>query len=124
MTRLNFLLALVISLILGVCLLFSLDPQPYFETPLGYKGLVGATLFVPFQIGMWFRYYRNDEGYVPAAATGVALSAPAIASLFIPQITGQHLAAQVVLLSLYLSLSNLAYALANWAKSRRTWLDP
>jgi hypothetical protein len=72
---------------------------------------------------MWFYSYRNDEGYVAAAVTGLVLSEPAIASVISPEVTDQPLSLRVVLLFFYLSFSNFGYAIANWARSRRSWLD-
>jgi hypothetical protein len=121
--RTNFIVALVISVIIGGGTLLMMHPSTYLASRPGARPPVGLALFVAFQVGMWFYSYRNDEGCVEAACTGVILFAPVIASLLVGEVTDEPVRYGAVVVFGYLSLSHLAYAVANWMKSRKSWLD-
>jgi len=115
--------ALVLTVVSGCALLFSLRPATYLAANAGPRAPFGLAVFIAYEVGMWFYAYRNDEGYAAAALAGLGLSAPAVASLFIPQVSDQPLQLDVLLLSLYLAISHFAYAIANWRMATKSWLD-
>jgi hypothetical protein len=100
-----------------------MHPSTYLDTHPGSAAPIGLAIFTAYQIGMWFYSYKNDAGYGAAALAGLALSEPAIASVFIPQVTDQRLDTGVLVVFCYLALSHFAYAIANWKQSTRSWLD-
>ena len=103
--------------------LVSLQPSTYLAERPGAQAPVGLALFIAYEIGMWFLYYRNDEGYTSATAAGFLLASPAVAAILLPQVVDRPLDIWVVLISVYLASSHFAYAIANWRKAHQSWLD-
>ena len=103
--------------------MLSLHPSTYLANNPGARAPIGLALLVAYELGMWFLYYRSDEGYQPALIMGFWLVVPAFAAILMPQLTDQPIDKWAVLISIYLSGSHFAYAIANWRKSQRSWLD-
>ena len=121
--RINFVVAVWLTVVTGVVALATLHPSTYLQEHPGSQAPIGAALLVLYEVAMWFYAFKDDEGRGAAARVGLVLAGPAVALVFIPQVTDLRFDWLGFLYFSYLSVSHFTYAIANWNRHNKSWLD-